>query len=210
MGLDMYLYAHRRFDRSSDTGAALLAAAGTTFEAVEEVSKGDPMQDETAIYLGAWPHIAERERGAALAVIEAGEMLDFMTDDSPSGYLGVKDGALSLQVASVYWRKANAVHAWFVDECQDGIDECQESPVQGEQLAKLRALCLDALAAYARCDFEQARKIMEPQSGFFFGSTDVDEYWAADMQHTADEIERVIKLAAQTRGVVDFTYQASW
>jgi hypothetical protein len=26
-----------------------------------------------------------------------------------------------------YWRKANAIHKWFVDNCQDGVDECQET-----------------------------------------------------------------------------------
>lgn len=45
-----------------------------------------------------------------------------------------------------YWRKANAVHGWFVRECADGVDECQEIFVSREQLLQLRSDCNNALA----------------------------------------------------------------
>ena len=41
----------------------------------------------------------------------------------------------------MYWRKVNAVHAWFVENVQDGIDECQESAVTIEQLDTLGTIC---------------------------------------------------------------------
>ena len=28
-----------------------------------------------------------------------------------------------------YWRKFNALHNWFVQNCQDGVDECQYAEV---------------------------------------------------------------------------------
>ena len=40
-----------------------------------------------------------------------------------------------------YWRKANQIHKWFVDNVQDGVDECQESSVEREKLGELVALC---------------------------------------------------------------------
>ena len=27
--------------------------------------------------------------------------------------------------ASIYWRKANAIHGWFVKNAQQGIDDCR-------------------------------------------------------------------------------------
>lgn len=46
-----------------------------------------------------------------------------------------------------YWRKANAIHGWFVNECADGVDECQEIPVSREQLERLLAVTREVLAS---------------------------------------------------------------
>ncbi len=41
-----------------------------------------------------------------------------------------------------YWRKANAIHKWFVDNVQDGKDECQTTYVSKENLEKLKEICV--------------------------------------------------------------------
>ena len=41
---------------------------------------------------------------------------------------------------AAYWRKANAIHNWFVINCQDGRDECQETQVTEEHLRTLLKL----------------------------------------------------------------------
>jgi len=56
--------------------------------------------------------------------------------DSPSFQLTVNIG---------YWRKANAIHGWFVREIGDGVDECQEMYVRREKLAELKSALLLAL-----------------------------------------------------------------
>jgi hypothetical protein len=58
-------------------------------------------------------------------------------------YLGVRTSEGITEVG--YWRKANAVHGWFVRECADGVDECQEIPVSKIKLLELQAHCLIAL-----------------------------------------------------------------
>jgi len=58
-------------------------------------------------------------------------------------YLGVRTPEGTQEVG--YWRKANAVHGWFVRECANGVDECQEIPVSKIKLMELQALCLSAL-----------------------------------------------------------------
>lgn len=47
--------------------------------------------------------------------------------------------ALSKEVA--YWRKANAIHNWFVNNIQNGIDDCRMYEVKKEQLEELLKTC---------------------------------------------------------------------
>jgi hypothetical protein len=58
-------------------------------------------------------------------------------------YLGVRTEEGIQEVG--YWRKANAIHGWFVRELANGVDECQEIPVSKIKLLELQALCLSAL-----------------------------------------------------------------
>jgi len=58
-------------------------------------------------------------------------------------YLGVRTEEGTVEVG--YWRKANAVHGWFVRECGNNVDECQEIPVSKIKLLELQAQCLIAL-----------------------------------------------------------------
>mgnify|MGYP003341723335 FL=1 len=52
----------------------------------------------------------------------------------------------NVEVCVAYWRKANAIHKWFVDKCQDGVDECQETWLSREQLQELVDTCKNVLA----------------------------------------------------------------
>lgn len=45
-----------------------------------------------------------------------------------------------------YWRKANAIHGWFVRELADGKDDCRPVYVPRESLETLRAECLKTLS----------------------------------------------------------------
>lgn len=209
MGLDMYLSARRTFEVGSDDAASILAAAGITATQLKTMSEQDPCEHETYIYLSRWDHSPPEERRIAEAVTGAAGLTSLTTDESNGGELGYANEKIYVSVSSIYWRKANQVHSWFVQNCQQGIDECQLTPIHIEQLAALRSACEKALDAYRSGDLAGATTIMEPQSGFFFGSTDVDEWWAKDLMHTVSEIERVVKAAIEIGGV-EFTYQSSW
>jgi len=103
-------------------------------------------------------------------------------------------------VEAMYWRKANAIHKWFVDNVQEGEDNCEEYWVSREQLAELRDLVKDALD---RRDSDQ----LPPQAGFFFGSSDVDDWYWDDLQSTADGLDKVL---ADFPERWDFYYRSSW
>jgi len=123
---------------------------------------------------------------------------DDVSQDSPS---------MEVSATVAYWRKANAIHSWFVRECADGVDECQPIPVSREKLTEL----LD-IAKKAAKDYDEGRKgesasVLAPTGGFFFGSTEVDEWFRADLKLTIDQIDKAL---ANAGSYVDFTYQASW
>ena len=102
-----------------------------------------------------------------------------------------------------YWRKANAIHSWFVDKCGDGVDECQEIYVSEADLEELLENVNDVLEHHDNAD-----SVLPTQSGFFFGSTNYDEWYFKDLEYTKHLLERLIPLVQQ--GDYDIIYQASW
>jgi hypothetical protein len=100
-----------------------------------------------------------------------------------------------------YWRKANQIHEWFVQNVQDGKDDCQESYVSREQLEELLGVC-----RIVKIDKEKAEQLLPTQSGFFFGGTEYDEYYYQDIDNTIEILEEA--LSDETAD--DFAYRASW
>lgn len=112
----------------------------------------------------------------------------------------------------MYWRKANAIHAWFVRETQDGLDDCQESEVTREQLVQLVELCETLLAEYAAdpvAATNSAKTLLPAQSGFFFGSTDYDEEYWDDVRDTAASLRGLLH-ATPDDWHISYSYRASW
>lgn len=116
-----------------------------------------------------------------------------------------------VEVRVAYWRKANAVHAWFVRNVQDGVDNCARYEVSREELDELRQLCSKLLQLQEDADSdratERAKEFLPPQAGFFFGDTAIDDDYWADVRSTVTQLERVLQRAPI--GQV-FYYQASW
>lgn len=103
-----------------------------------------------------------------------------------------------------YWRKANHIHNWFVQNVQGGRDECQKSYVSKEDLEKLLSICKEVLADHSR-----APELLPTTSGFFFGGTDYDEYYFQDVQDTINIIEPLLK-ELEENSMGDVYYQSSW
>jgi hypothetical protein len=100
-----------------------------------------------------------------------------------------------------YWRKANAIHEWFVQNVQQGEDDCRSYSVSREELAELKNLCEKVLA-----DKSLAKELLPPTSGFFFGSTDVDEGYFDDLRNTVEIVDRALTLPDSWW----IEYQSSW
>lgn len=103
-----------------------------------------------------------------------------------------------------YWRKANAIHKWFVDNVQDGIDDCDyHREVTKEDLEELRDVCKAVLEKPSR-----AKNLLPTQGGFFFGSTEHDEWYIESLKNT-------IEICEQALATTDFEkqmiyYVSSW
>lgn len=128
-----------------------------------------------------------------------------LDDDMPSAVVEVK---------VAYWRKANQVHQWFVDNVQDGEDNCKEHYVTREDLTNLRSLCREVLTMRDRQNanpdeaLPTADDILPTQPGFFFGSEEYDEYYYEQVQYTFDRLSQI--LGNEKLIDFDFAYDSSW
>lgn len=133
-----------------------------------------------------------------------------------------------------YWRKANQIHNWFVQNVQGGVDECDEYEVTKNQLLMLRNACAavieKAVLEYGQVHngdrlvdgkwepiMERGMIVINPEvceemlpsvEGFFFGGTNYDEYYIDDLKHTVSVLDKV--LAETDFNTQTITYQSSW
>jgi len=137
-----------------------------------------------------------------------------------------------------YWRKANAIHNWFVKYVQGGVDECQDSYVSRAQLADLLFRVRQVLynselvegviqngstsspetggqivpvleKGKIVADVDCAQDLLPTTSGFFFGSTDYDENYIDDLKHTKQIIEAILAVPDKEDDA-SYHYHASW
>ena len=183
-------------------------------------------------YVGDWDHSKEEEKAQYRAILKAvGLPETFQAEGSPH---------LEVEVCVCYWRKANQIHNWFVQNVQEGEDDCQESYVSREQLVQLRDLCREVLCGTALVkgavhngttyeaggkvtenweegevivDPSTAKKLLPSTSGFFFGSTDYDQWYAQDIKHTETTLTAILEnpiFSDQSWVGWSFYYRASW
>jgi hypothetical protein len=135
-----------------------------------------------------------------------------------------------------YWKKANAIHTWFVKNVQNSVDNCQSYEVSKEQLMKLYLICktivtestlaLDKVISgqcfnnetgeweniyedgYIITNPELAAKLLPTQSGFFFGGTNYDEYYMEDVKYTFELLPKIISETDFDKQVI--SYRSSW
>jgi hypothetical protein len=125
---------------------------------------------------------------------------------------------IEIKFEAGYWRKANHIHKWFVDNVQDGEDDCREYCVSREQLQKLKQECQKILSIIDKKKEDinvigvpnQAKKeietILPTQEGFFFGGTEYDEWYIKDTKETIEIIDKCLKLPQEW----SFDYHSSW
>jgi hypothetical protein len=114
------------------------------------------------------------------------------------------DGSKVLYIAedAGYWRKANQIHNWFVQNVQRSRDDCHEYHVSHDQLKELLRLVEEVLA-----DHSKSGELLPAVEGYFFGSTEYDEWYFSNVEETQ---KILIEALADEDESIDFTYRSSW
>ena len=130
-----------------------------------------------------------------------------------------------------YWRKFNALHNWFVQNCADGVDDCRQMYVDrvkiqelvdtlkevkasldksGKKVVKIETGWANGEKMYedgeVYADTKVADELFPTQSGFFFGGTEYDQYYYNDLVETLAVFEGLL----DNDSGADYYYQASW
>lgn len=118
----------------------------------------------------------------------------------------------SIEFEVAYWRKANAIHSWFVENVQDGADDCENYAVEFSDLEKLRELVTEVID---KKDDKFAAEVLPTMEGFFFGNTMIDASYWQDVQYTKQQLEYLSKwyMMQKLKGddqIWRFYYHASW
>jgi hypothetical protein len=129
---------------------------------------------------------------------------------------GVEQDRISVVEEEVmYWRKANHIHRWFVENVQSGEDDCGDYLVSVEHLRELHNVCRrvldsdkdngDGIVVNPRV----AHMLLPRQKGFFFGSVEYDQDYTDHVTATLTWATRM--LAAYNDGVPgSIYYSSSW
>jgi len=140
-------------------------------------------------YVKNWQHTPEKQKHL-VQVSQNGEQID-------------TSKIQTLEFEEMCWRKANQIHNWFVENVQEGEDDCKEYYVSVEKLEQL----LDDIQ-YCLKNKDHAEKVLPTSAGFFFGSQEYDEWYWEDLQETADTLEELLNNEEALKD--DFYYQSSW
>jgi len=145
------------------------------------------------VYVSSYSWSENEEAKKTFATItDAVDLTDFVCKDSPH---------LKVMVCVAYWRKANAIHGWFVEKIQGGADDCGAYPVTAQQLEELRDACKAVLAGGDKEEHD-----LVPKLGFFFGPTDDEAWYTKCLEYTIEQLDRVLK---DYDGWA-FQYRSSW
>ena len=149
-------------------------------------------------YLYATKYVSSAEWRPEEVRAEFDSLVASMDAEKMVAKADIKSAVIQFRVG--YWRKANQIHGWFVDNVQGGEDDCREYGVSRDQLQQLLQLCKEAVRT-------KNANLLSPREGFFFGSSEVDQYYWGDISETIDLISYVLK---NTPDDYNFLYQSSW
>lgn len=135
----------------------------------------------------------------------------------------------------MYWRKANHIHKWFVDNFQDGNDDCRYVVItewDKEKLEELLDKCNKVIKSLEKQKLEEvtidrgigeygiykskqytdisvAEELLPTTDGFFFGGIEYGEYYLEDTKLTRKWLKKALKEVDFENGEV-LLYWSSW
>ena len=218
IGLDSYLY---RMPRYKNATASNVSAIENYLDWLKAKEEGSEYANCT---LKEWCGVDESE-------LPSKDVIEFY---KPFSYTN-KYGYAHIMEEVGYWRKANQIHAFFIENVQDGEDDCKyHHECTKEILEDLLDRCYKVLTGsimmtgqvkngqqyvdgeWVDCmepgkviiNPEVAEELLPSRGGFFFGSTEYDEYYMRDIEDTIEIIKNV--LATTDFETQMLVYCSSW
>ena len=100
-----------------------------------------------------------------------------------------------------YWREANQIRQWFVDNCDYPADgNCEKVEVTKENLEKLMDTCREVLDNH-----DLAEELLPCSSSFFFGSQEYDEWYFVDLIDTYESCQYILESTDWEKEVVVYS-----
>lgn len=225
MGLDMYL---NKYPRYKDTIPCQISVMESYFDLKEAQANGEYLDSD----LKSWSGYEDSE-------LPKQDVMDFYRPYYKHRYgswdTEQKYGYKCIHQNLASWRKANQIHAWFVENVQNGVDDCGDYIVSEDILEELLSICKQvkekAVLAPGKVEngytmypdgrseynYEDGFVVTNPgvceellptQAGFFFGSTQYDSYYMRDIDQTIEILEKVLKETDFVNEAVYYT--SSW
>lgn len=209
MGLDMYLDRMPRFENVTPKE---VMAISSYFEWKQSKEEGNKYANCT---LKEWCGVEYKDISKRAIKFYK----PFHTTKYSSWDTEHKFGYSSISEQVAYWRKANHIHKWFVENVQGGDDNCEYYEVSKEQLEDLIDVCNIVkekcvlkkgqvkngermedgkwVPIYEEGEFienpEVAKEYLPTTDGFFFGGTEYDQWYMEDIEYTIEALTKVLK-----------------
>lgn len=226
MGLDMYL---NKYPRYKNVTATQIDTIDSYFDWIKSKESGSEYANCT---FKEW---CGRDL-SELPSIDAIEFYrQFYTHKYQEWDTEHKYGYATIHQQVGYWRKANSIHDWFVNHVQNGEDDCRyhqevtqgvlydlliacETVLEASELTEGEYQCGYNYSGGERVpnivygkyvkDTSVAEKLLPTTCGFFFGSTEYDEYYIEDIKGTIDIIHKVLETTDFNKEML--FYVSSW
>ena len=178
MGLDIYFYKHTTANDLIKNDIEALTTER------KETRKGKlPMEKIAEL-------IKNNDREGLIELLKPFKTYDFefkrldeCTDDAIQYWVNeIIDSYASHE--DMYYRKVNFLYAFFSEKLDN--EECVVTRHDCEQIIKFGELILETR------DMDIAKKLLPTQSGFFFGSTDYDDYYYIDVKDAVEQFKEYL------------------
>lgn len=221
MGLDMYLEKVKRIEGVTPKELVIL---GQYFDYLDR-----PIERKS-LSMKEWCNCNIEDVNLEMAEIYKAEYIHrYSLCDKEKEY-----GYKTIFQPIAQWRKANQIHKWFVDNIQDGNDDCGIYEVSKESLCNLLDICKQVINETKLIkgkiqngytykdgklvpnweegelieDSSVAELLLPTMEGFFFGSTGYDQWYLADINYTITTLEKVVNETDFKHEIV--MYSSSW
>lgn len=143
------------------------------------------------------PYDFEKQERADSMSVQITTKFGDRTDTKTFTVDGTPEFGIEVALPMAYWRKANAIHRWFIENC-GGDPDSMRMHVPYEKIIELVETCKQV-----RDDHSKAPELLPTQDGFFFGSTAYDEWYFEAIDLTISQLENL-------KNEGSYYYEPSW